>query len=52
MTDTEQGQRRFEWDPDHLRYATDHLWAVAATGRADGSPQQSMVGYVMAMFLG
>lgn len=35
------------WDPDHLAYAKDHLWAVLATGRADGSPQQSMVGYVV-----
>jgi PPOX class probable F420-dependent enzyme len=35
------------WDPDHLAYATDHLWAVLATGRSDGSPQQSMVGYVV-----
>lgn len=24
-----------------------HQWAVLATGRADGSPQQSMVGYVV-----
>ena len=24
-----------------------HVWAVLATGRADGSPQQSMVGYVL-----
>jgi PPOX class probable F420-dependent enzyme len=24
-----------------------HLWAVLATGRNDGSPQQSMVGYVI-----
>ena len=35
------------WDPDHLAYAADHLWAVLATGRSDGSPQQSMVGYVI-----
>jgi PPOX class probable F420-dependent enzyme len=35
------------WDPDHLAYANDHLWAVLATGRSDGSPQQSMVGYVI-----
>jgi PPOX class probable F420-dependent enzyme len=37
----------FEWDPSHLTYARDHLWAVLATGRSDGSPQQSMVGYVV-----
>ncbi|MBK5289007.1 MAG: pyridoxamine 5'-phosphate oxidase family protein [Acidimicrobiia bacterium] len=37
----------FAWDPDHRKYLDDHLWAVLATGRADGSPQQSMVGYVV-----
>ncbi len=37
----------FSWDPDHRKYLDDHLWAVLATGRADGSPQQSMVGYVV-----
>lgn len=35
------------WDPEHLRYANAHTWAVLATGRADGSPQQSMVGYAL-----
>jgi PPOX class probable F420-dependent enzyme len=30
-------------DPD--TFLRDHLWAVLATGRRDGSPQQSMVGY-------
>ena len=25
----------------------DHVWAVLATTRRDGSPQQSMVGYVV-----
>jgi hypothetical protein len=35
------------WDSDQLAYAKDHLWAVLATGRSDGSPQQSMVGYVV-----
>ncbi|HWE54112.1 MAG TPA: TIGR03618 family F420-dependent PPOX class oxidoreductase [Acidimicrobiales bacterium] len=29
------------------QYLQDHLWAVLATGRSDGSPQQSMVGYVL-----
>lgn len=29
------------------RYLEDHMWAVLATGRSDGSPQQSMVGYVV-----
>lgn len=37
----------FDWDPDHRAYLDDHLWAVLATGRGDGSPQQSMVGYVV-----
>ena len=26
-------------------FLEDHRWAVLATGRADGSPQQAMVGY-------
>ena len=32
---------------EQKRYLDDHLWAVLATGRSDGSPQQSMVGYVV-----
>jgi PPOX class probable F420-dependent enzyme len=32
---------------DQKRFLDDHLWAVLATGRSDGSPQQSMVGYVL-----
>ena len=32
---------------EQQRYLDDHLWAVLATGRTDGSPQQSMVGYVL-----
>jgi PPOX class probable F420-dependent enzyme len=28
-------------------FLRDHVWAVLATGRRDGSPQQSMVGYVV-----
>jgi PPOX class probable F420-dependent enzyme len=28
-------------------FLKDHHWAVLATGRADGSPQQAMVGYVL-----
>ena len=35
------------WDPQHLEFARAHVWAVLATGRADGSPQQSMVGYLV-----
>ncbi len=37
----------FNWDKDHLAYAKAHPWAVLATGRKDGSPQQSMVGYAI-----
>ncbi len=37
----------YQWDPDHRAFLDDHLWAVLATGRADGSPQQSMIGYVV-----
>jgi hypothetical protein len=36
-----------DWDPRHLEFLRSHLWAVLATGRADGSPQQSMVGYAV-----
>lgn len=32
---------------EQRRYLEGHTWAVLATGRADGSPQQSMVGYVV-----
>jgi len=35
------------WDPRHLEYARTHVWAVLATGRSDGSPQQSMIGYAV-----
>ncbi len=35
----------FAWDPDQRAFAEDHVWAVLATGRSDGSPQQSMIGY-------
>jgi PPOX class probable F420-dependent enzyme len=28
-------------------FLRDHVWGVLATGRRDGSPQQSMVGYVV-----
>ncbi len=37
----------FTWDPDHRAYLEGHTWTVLATGRADGSPQQSMVGYTV-----
>ena len=32
---------------DQRTFLTDHVWAVLATGRRDGSPQLSMVGYVL-----
>lgn len=33
---------------DHQReFLASHTWAVLATGRRDGSPQQSMVGYAL-----
>lgn len=34
-------------NPEHERFLRDHRWAVLATGRVDGSPQQSMVGYAV-----
>ncbi len=35
----------FAWDPDHRKSLDAHVWAVLATSRRDGSPQQSMIGY-------
>ena len=32
---------------DQRSFLTGHRWAVLATGRADGSPQQAMVGYTL-----
>jgi PPOX class probable F420-dependent enzyme len=32
---------------EQRRFLADHVWGVLATGRADGSPQQSMVGYAL-----
>ena len=32
---------------DQRTFLTSHLWGVLATGRRDGSPQLSMVGYVL-----
>jgi PPOX class probable F420-dependent enzyme len=37
----------YAWDPEHREFADAHLWAVLATGRKDGSPQQSMIGYLV-----
>jgi PPOX class probable F420-dependent enzyme len=33
--------------PDADTFLREHQWAVLATARRDGSPQQSMVGYVV-----
>jgi PPOX class probable F420-dependent enzyme len=35
------------FESEHLDFLRSHVWAVLATGRADGSPQQSMVGYTV-----
>jgi len=35
------------YSDDELKFLADHRWAVLATGRSDGSPQQSMVGYTV-----
>lgn len=32
---------------DAAEFLREHMWAVLATGRRDGSPQQSMIGYVV-----
>lgn len=37
----------FTWQPEHREYLDRKTWGVLATGRRDGSPQQSMVGYVV-----
>lgn len=37
----------YAWEPEQRQFLDDHLWAVLATGRADGSPQQSMIGYAV-----
>jgi PPOX class probable F420-dependent enzyme len=37
----------FEWDEEHRAFLDAHKWAILATGRADGSPQQSMVAYAV-----
>jgi PPOX class probable F420-dependent enzyme len=44
---SETGDTVGNWDPQHLAYARGHVWAVLATGRSDGSPQQSMIGYLV-----
>ena len=37
----------FAWPDEHRSFLDAHTWAILATGRADGSPQQSMVGYAV-----
>ena len=32
---------------EQRRFLAGHVWGVLATGRADGSPQQSLVGYAL-----
>ena len=35
----------FVWNDEEREFLNAHTWAVLATGRQDGSPQQSMIGY-------
>jgi PPOX class probable F420-dependent enzyme len=37
----------FTWDSEHREFAETQIWAILATGRKDGSPQQSMIGYTI-----
>ncbi|MEL0000696.1 MAG: TIGR03618 family F420-dependent PPOX class oxidoreductase [Acidimicrobiaceae bacterium] len=37
----------FEWNNEEREFLDAHTWAVLATGRQDGSPQQSMIGYAL-----
>jgi PPOX class probable F420-dependent enzyme len=37
----------FDWDPEQRSFLNAHQWAVLATGRRDGAPQQSMIGYAV-----
>ena len=37
----------FEWDPTQRAFLDSHTWAILATGRGDGSPQQSMIRYAV-----
>ena len=37
----------FEWDAQEREFLHGHMWAILATGRRDGSPQQSMVAYAV-----
>ena len=37
----------FTWNSEHREFAEMYIWAILATGRKDGSPQQSMIGYTI-----
>ena len=37
----------FVWNDEEREVLNAHTWAVLATGRQDGSPQQSMIGYAL-----
>ena len=37
----------FTWDSEHREFAEMQIWGILATGRQDGSPQQSMIGYTI-----
>ena len=49
-----EAQRRIEadmqawtaWSDDQAAYLREHVWAMLATGKRDGSPQVSMIGYL------
>jgi PPOX class probable F420-dependent enzyme len=38
-------EETMQFTPDQERFLSEHKWAVLATGRRDGSPQVSMIGY-------
>ena len=37
----------FTCDSEHREFAEMQIWGILATGRKDGSPQQSMIGYTI-----
>ena len=37
----------FVWNDEKREFLNAHTWAVLPTGRQDGSPQQSMIGYAL-----
>jgi PPOX class probable F420-dependent enzyme len=42
-----QEEERIVYTDEQQVFLAEHRWGVLATGRADGSPQQSMVGYAL-----